>query len=68
MLPDSNATHNNVNTEIINTLIGYEENVKNTNKQLASKRLLAARRAIEKHHESRELQEILSDPWFIEET
>lgn len=54
-----------VQIEVIDTLIGYEEEEKIKTKQLASRRLLAARRAIEERREEKRLeQEINEEAWF----
>lgn len=54
-----------VQIEVIDTLIGYEEEEKIKTKQLASRRLLAARRAIEERKEAQRLEkEINEDAWF----
>ena len=59
------AIKNNVlDTEIIDTIIGYNEKVQNDNKQLQSKRIREARRAIEKHRELKELSKALNDDWL----
>ncbi|EPJ45084.1 MAG: hypothetical protein OFPI_37900 [Osedax symbiont Rs2] len=58
----SNANKSNqLQTEIIDTIIGYNDRANNKNRQLLSKRILEARRAIEKHHEKKELAENLDD-------
>ncbi|MGB1238503.1 MAG: PA3496 family putative envelope integrity protein [Pseudomonadales bacterium] len=67
MLDQRMEERSDAHTEVINTLLGYEDNEKNKNKQLASQRLLAARRAIEEHRELRELQQDLEDSWLLED-
>ena len=64
-----NNTNKNrqLKTEIIDTIIGYNDHAKNKNRQQLSKRILEARRAIEKHHEKKELNENLDDYWPIAE-
>ncbi|OUS33302.1 hypothetical protein A9R01_09710 ['Osedax' symbiont bacterium Rs2_46_30_T18] len=62
MFSDANK-NNQLKTEIIDTIIGYDDRAKNKNRQLLSKRILVARRAIEKHHEKKELNENLDDYW-----
>ena len=60
----SNANKSSqLKTEIIDTIIGYNDRAKNKSRQLLSKRILEARRAIEKHHEKKELAENLDDYW-----
>lgn len=54
-----------VQIEVIDALIGYEEEEKIKSKQQASRRLLAARRAIETRREERLLaKEINDEAWF----
>lgn len=67
MLDQKMEAHSAAHTEVINTLLGYDDNEKNKHKQLASQRLLAARRAIEEHRELRELQQTLEDEWLFED-
>jgi len=62
MFSDTNK-NSQLKTEIIDTIIGYDDRAKNKNRQLLSKRILEARRAIEKHHEKKELSENLDDYW-----
>ncbi|WP_246077557.1 PA3496 family putative envelope integrity protein [Neptunomonas concharum] len=65
MLNQKTATLSHVQIEVIDTLIGFEEEEKIRNKQQASKRLLAARRAIEAHREEVRLsKEIDREAWF----
>jgi hypothetical protein len=52
--------------EIINTIIGYNDNVKKETKQQHSMRILEARRAIEKHNEQKQLSDTLNDDWFVD--
>ncbi|SIS39912.1 PA3496 family putative envelope integrity protein [Neptunomonas antarctica] len=56
-----------VQIEIINTFMGYED-VKNLdNKKQAVKRLFRARRAIEEHRERRNLTKVIDrEVWFDE--
>ena len=51
-------------TEIFNAFVGHNENQKNQRKKHTAKRLFAARRAIEKLREWRELAEYLEDDWL----
>jgi len=64
MLNNKTADLNNVPTEVFDTLIGYEETEKQQTKQQATKRLLAARRAIEEHREAKRLREEILEPWY----
>jgi hypothetical protein len=50
--------------QVIDALIGFEEETKIKNKQVASKRLLAARRAIEAHREQKRLERETLDAWL----
>ena len=50
--------------EIFNVFVGHNENQKKQRKKHKAKRLFAARRAIEKHREKRELAEHLEDDWL----
>jgi hypothetical protein len=50
--------------QVIDTLIGFEEETKIKNKQVASKRLLAARRAIEAHREQKRIERETLDAWL----
>ncbi|NQZ33155.1 MAG: hypothetical protein HRU06_17945 [Oceanospirillaceae bacterium] len=51
---------------IVDTIIGYNENRQNETKQMHSKRVLEARRAIEKHNEKKQLSENLDDYYVLE--
>jgi len=51
-------------TEIFNAFVGHKEDEKHQRKKQKAKRLFAARRAIEKHRERRELAEHLEDNWL----
>jgi len=55
-----------LDSQIINTIIGYNENEKNECKKKHSQRVLEARRAIEKHHEKRQLSQNTSDYWLLD--
>jgi hypothetical protein len=51
--------------EVIDALIGYEDEEKIRNKERASRRTLAARRAIEAHREKRNLaKDVDEEAWF----
>jgi len=65
MLNQKNEHLSHVQIEVIDTLLGYEEEEKIKGKQRASKRLLAARRGIEEHKAARSLEkEIDKEAWF----
>lgn len=56
-----------VQIEVIDTLIGFEDKQKIQHKQLAGKRLLAARRAIEAHREQQHLaRQVGEEDWFAD--
>ncbi|MGB0665013.1 MAG: PA3496 family putative envelope integrity protein [Pontibacterium sp.] len=56
----------NVQTEVFDLIVGFEENNKISQKKTASKRSLEARRAIERHFEDKALTEAVDDPWINE--
>jgi len=59
---------NELQTEVFDILVSYDVKEKNRRKQHASKRLLEARRAIERRREEKELSPYIdSDSWFDEE-
>ncbi|NRA19906.1 MAG: hypothetical protein HRU05_05445 [Oceanospirillaceae bacterium] len=47
-----------------NAMIGSEENRALTKKQQRNKRMSAARRAIEKHHENKQLSNDVNEIWL----
>ncbi|EXJ09678.1 hypothetical protein DN062_09880 [Nitrincola tibetensis] len=54
-----------IQTEVFDLLIGYDVEQTNMRKKLASKRLLEARRAIEKRREELELAAFIDqESWF----
>lgn len=54
-----------IQLEIMNTLMGYEDTKKLHNKKQATRRLFKARRAIEEHREIRKLATVLDrKAWF----
>lgn len=55
-----------IRNSIVDTIIGYSENKRNETKQKQSKRVLEARRAIEKHNEKKQLSENLDDYFVLE--
>ncbi|KAA0873740.1 PA3496 family putative envelope integrity protein [Nitrincola tapanii] len=56
---------NPIETEVFDLLVGYDIEEKNRRKQLASKRLLEARRAIEKKREEEALATYVDqERWF----
>lgn len=66
MLNQKSGNLSDVQIEIIDTLIGYNDGEKQRTKHVASQRLLAARRAIEAHREQKRLEKEASDTWFDE--
>ncbi len=57
-----------IQTEVFDIMVGYDIEEKNRQKQHASKRLLEARRAIERRREEKELSPYLNEEsWFDEE-
>jgi len=62
----STTVKTKLDSKIIDTIIGYNENKKNECKQKQSQRVLEARRAIEKHHEKKLLCESTEDYWLLE--
>jgi hypothetical protein len=55
-----------LNSEIIDVLIGYDDHQKNESKQLKSKRVLQARRAIEQHREKQQLCQDIDNYWLLD--
>ena len=55
-----------LNSEIIDVIIGYDEHQKNESKQQKSKRILEARRAIEQHKEKRQLSKAIDSYWLLD--
>ncbi|MCJ8338503.1 MAG: hypothetical protein MJK10_08515 [Pseudomonadales bacterium] len=51
-------------TDIFNAFVGHNEDQNNQRKKHQAKRLFAARRAIEKYRERRELAEYLENNWL----
>ncbi|NRA19907.1 MAG: hypothetical protein HRU05_05450 [Oceanospirillaceae bacterium] len=63
---NNNTAKSTLANSIIDTIIGYDETKKNETKQLQSQRILKARRAIEQHHEKRQLCASVEDLWLAE--
>lgn len=55
---------NSIQTELFDLLVGYNEAEQINRKQHASRRSLAARRAIEKHFEDKQLHDEIDELWF----
>lgn len=59
---------NEIQTEVFDILVSYDIEEKNRRKQHASKRLLEARRAIERRREEKELSPFIDEEsWFDDE-
>lgn len=57
-----------IQTEVFDLLVGYEVEEKNRRKQHATRRLLEARRAIERHREEKELMSRIDETaWFADD-
>ncbi|MGB0733057.1 MAG: PA3496 family putative envelope integrity protein [Pontibacterium sp.] len=54
---------NEVQTEVFNLIVGYDDVEKINKKKKASRRSLEARRAIERHFEEKELFGTIDEPW-----
>ena len=57
---------NEIQTEVFDLLVGYEEEEKLSKKKVASRRSLRARRAIEQHFENKRLHDDIDELWFHE--
>jgi len=57
---------NEIQTEVFDLLVGYEEEEKLSKKKVASRRSLRARRAIEQHFENKRLHDDIDELWFNE--
>ncbi|MEH6446418.1 MAG: hypothetical protein V7784_21185, partial [Oceanospirillaceae bacterium] len=55
-----------IRTEIMDALLGYEDKLKNKCKKIKSKRILEARRAIERHQEKKQLSDNLDNYWLLD--
>ncbi|MEM5537307.1 hypothetical protein WNY58_13000 [Neptuniibacter pectenicola] len=55
---------NEVQTEVFDLLVGFEEEEKLSRKKLASRRALKARRAIEQRFEEKELAAHIEECWL----
>ncbi len=62
----STTVNTTLDSKIIDTIIGYDEKKNNERKQKHSQRVQEARRAIEKHHEKKQLCESTEDYWLLE--
>lgn len=68
MLIQKEQELNEIQAEVFNILVSYDVEEKNRRKQHASKRLLEARRAIERRQEEKELSPYLDEEsWFDDE-
>lgn len=50
--------------EVFDLMVGYDEEEQLSQKKLASRRALKARRAIEQHNERKELSSYIEECWF----
>ena len=57
---------NSIELDIFNAVVGFEDNQALTKKQLRSKRMGHARRAIEKRRENKQLNDYVNDSWSLE--
>ncbi len=64
MLVRKEQNLNDIQTEVFDLLVGYQEEEQINRKKRASKRSLAARRAIERHFEEKQLHDDIDEPWF----
>ncbi|WP_027858480.1 PA3496 family putative envelope integrity protein [Marinobacterium jannaschii] len=55
---------NDIQTEIFDLMVGFEDEAKINRKQHATRRALEARRAIERHYEEKELVRSVEDDWL----
>ncbi|MDI3326170.1 hypothetical protein QKW35_17455 [Pontibacterium granulatum] len=57
---------NQIQTEVFDLLVGFDEEEKLSRKRVASRRSLRARRAIEQHFEEKKLHDEISERWYDE--
>lgn len=57
---------NQIQTEVFDLLVGFDEEEKISRKRVASRRSLRARRAIEQHFEEKKLHDEISELWYDE--
>jgi hypothetical protein len=67
MLTLNNFEKDNIQIDVFNAIVGYHDNQNNSKKDKRSKRMFAARRAIEKHRETKQLSLYINEVWFSEE-
>ncbi len=63
MLIDPNLEENTLDVDIFNAIVGFEEEQNIDKKTKRSQRMFAARRAIEKHRESKQLAQCLTEAY-----
>ena len=63
MLIDTNLEENTLDVDIFNAIVGFEEEQNISKKTKRSQRMFAARRAIEKHRESKQLAQCLTESY-----
>ena len=56
-----------IQTEVFDIMVGYDVEMKNRRKQHATRRLLEARRAIERHREEKELMSWIDEECWCED-
>ncbi|MEH6446591.1 MAG: hypothetical protein V7784_22060 [Oceanospirillaceae bacterium] len=66
MLTQNNFENNNIQIDVFNAIVGYDDNQTNSKKDKKSKRMFAARRAIEQHQETKQLSLYINEVWFSE--
>ncbi len=66
MLIDTHLEENSLDVEIFNAIVGFEEEQTIDKKTKRSQRMFAARRAIEKHRESKQLAQNVNDIYFAD--
>ncbi|MBR9827044.1 MAG: hypothetical protein GYB41_00085 [Oceanospirillales bacterium] len=56
-----------IQTEVFDIMVGYDIEQRNRRKQHATRRLLEARRAIERHREEKELMSSIDETCWLED-
>ncbi|EPJ44207.1 MAG: hypothetical protein OFPII_36540 [Osedax symbiont Rs1] len=63
MLTHQKIAHNNIEIDVFNAIIGFQDQLKISDQKKRCQRVSAARRGIEKHHESQLLNKNLAEIW-----
>ncbi len=63
MLTNQKIAHDSIEIDVFNAIIGFQDQLKISDQKKRCRLMFAARRGIEKHHESKQLNKYLAEIW-----